>query len=267
MAALAVAVATLAVPGALRGPDAMNGSAQGTALVMLLVGLPAYVVSAIWARAGSYCAEVVLTGVTAYLLYNAVMFAFATPVNRFFLLYVALLGLALFALVHEVLEVWHRADRVRALPPHWVAGYVLAVAALNALAWLAQVVPATLGDSPGSLLDGTGLTTNPVYVQDLAFWLPAMAWLGIGMWRGHGPRAALATAGLVMWVVEAIGVAADQWWAHAADPTSPVASAAAVPLFLAVAVIGAVPALVALRAIGGPHLTRSAVSRPARPSH
>ncbi|MCB0895860.1 MAG: hypothetical protein H6529_05900 [Nocardioides sp.] len=245
--ALAVAVATLLAPDVLRGPEAMDGSAQGTALVLLVVGIPTYAVSAVWTRAGSFGAELVLTGVTAYLLYNAVMFVFATPFNRLFLLYVAMLGLALATLVHEVLEVWRRADRSMAVPPRWVAVYVLVVVALNALAWLARVVPAVLGDDPASLLDGTGVATNPVYVQDLAFWLPVMAWLGIGTWQGHAPRAALATAGIVMWVLESVGVAVDQWWAHAADPASPVASSAAVPLFLAVAAVALVPAVVSVR--------------------
>ncbi|WP_395659858.1 hypothetical protein [Nocardioides sp.] len=245
--ALAVAVATLAAPGLLRGPDAMDGSAQGTALVMLLVGLPTYAASAVWTRAGSFAGELVLTGVTAYLLYNAVMFVFAAPFNRLFLLYVAMLGLAIAALAHEVLEVWRRADRDMEVPPRWVAGYVLVVVALNALVWLGGVVPAVLGDDPGAVLEGTGVATNPVYVQDLAFWLPVMAWLGIGAWQGHRPRAALVAAGLVMWVVEAVGVAVDQWWAHAADPSSPVASAGAVPLFLAVAVVATVPTAVSLR--------------------
>ena len=46
---------------------------------------------------------------------------------------------------------------------------------------------------------------------------------------------------LVMYFIEGLGVAADQWYGSAADPTSSVASAAAVPMFLVLAVIGLVP--------------------------
>lgn len=247
--ALAVAVVTLAAPELLLGPDAMNGSARGTALVMLVVALPAYAVAVIRTRAGSFPAELVLTGITAYLLYNAVMFVFATPFNRLFLLYVAMLGLAIVALVTEALETWRRADAEMQVPPRWVVGYALVVVALNVLVWLAAIVPAVLGDDPQEVLDGTGVATNPVYVQDLAFWLPVLAWLALGAWRGHRPRAALLTAGLVMWVIEGLGVAVDQWWAHHADPSSPVASAAAVPLFLVIAAGALLPAVSALRRI------------------
>lgn len=44
-----------------------------------------------------------------------------------------------------------------------------------------------------------------------------------------------------MYFIEGLGVAADQWYGSAADPTSSVASAGAVPMFLVLAVIGLVP--------------------------
>jgi len=44
-----------------------------------------------------------------------------------------------------------------------------------------------------------------------------------------------------MYEIEAIGVAVDQWMGHAADPASTVASAAAVPMFATVFVIGLIP--------------------------
>jgi hypothetical protein len=55
-------------------------------------------------------------------------------------------------------------------------------------------------------------------------------------------------------VLEGVGVASDQWFGAAADPGTPFASTAAVPLFLGVAAIGAIPLLVYLRHLGAaPH--------------
>ena len=87
------------------------------------------------------------------------------------------------------------------------------------------------------MLAGTGLTTNPVYVQDLAFWLPAFTWVALGMWRGHGPRTALGAVVLSYWALESVSVAVDQWWVHQADPTSAVVSADLVPLFVLVGAV------------------------------
>jgi hypothetical protein len=252
MSALAV-VGTAAtvlslLPGALRGPAVMNGSGRGTALVMLVVGLPLLVTSGIAARRGSLRAELVRTGATAYLLYNAVLLVFGTPFNRLFLLYVVLLGLAVWTLADATVHVWQRTAGPPIAVPRWAAGYLAVVVVLNALAWLARVVPAVATGHPADLLDGTGLPTNPVIAQDLAFWLPVMGWLAIGAWRGDAPRVALAAAGAVFWVVEGLGVAVDQWWGHAADPGSPVVSAAAVPMFLVLAAVGLLPARALLRA-------------------
>jgi hypothetical protein len=83
------AAATFTIPGVLRGPAVMNGSARGTALVILVLALPALLIAMRSAGKGSIRALIVWLGVIAYLSYNAVMFIFATPFNQLFLLYVA----------------------------------------------------------------------------------------------------------------------------------------------------------------------------------
>jgi hypothetical protein len=253
---LVACAATLLVPGSVTGTAVMNGSARGTALVMLLAALPLLALSTRAAAHGSARAGLARAGATAYLLYNAVMFLFATPFNRLFLLYVALLGLAVWSLVEQTQGIWRAAAVGPVRAPRWVAVYIWVVAGLNALAWLSRVVPATVGKDPSEVLDGTGLTTNPVFVQDLAFWLPAMAWLGLGVWRGHAPRIALAASGTIFWVLESLGVGVDQWWGHAADPASPVASAAAVPLFFVLAAASLVPTRRLLRDVDVAPATR-----------
>ncbi len=91
-----------------------------------------------------------------------------------------------------------------------------------------QVVPAVLSGDPPPFLAGTGLPTNPVYVPDLAFWLPLAAAAATWLWRRR-PWGYLVVGGLLtMWVIESVGVAVDQWFGHAADPASTVASAAVV---------------------------------------
>src|SRR6202171_3881249 len=71
--------ATFFTPGVLRGPAVMNGSARGTALVILVLGVPALLIAMGSAAKGSIRALIVWLGVIAYLSSNAVMFIFATP--------------------------------------------------------------------------------------------------------------------------------------------------------------------------------------------
>lgn len=249
VASVLSAAATLLVPDLLTGPPAMNGSAKGTALVILLGGVPTLALAYRRARSGSAAASAVATGAAAYLAYNAVLLVFATPFNRAFLLYEAMLGLAIWTLACLVSEIWWCSRPQVPVPCRRAAGFVLGVVTLNVVAWLAQVVPALLSDHPRSMMSGTGLTTNPVYVQDLAFWLPALTWVAIGMWKGHGPRTVLGAAALAYWVLESIGVAVDQWWGHQADPTSSVVSATVVPLFLVLGAATIWPLLGVLRAV------------------
>ncbi len=238
------AAVTFAVPSVLRGPEVTNGSARGTALVVLLVGVPLTTVGLLRTRAGSDGAVLAWLGGLGYLLYNALMFVFATPMNALFLVYVASLSLVLWSTVAVLVgtDVQRLAGRfTERFPVRGLATYVWVVVALNALAWLGPILRALLDGNPAVMLDGTGMTTNPVYVQDLAGWLPLMTVAAWWLWHRRPWGYLVVGSVLVMWVVEALGIAVDQWYGHRADPTSTVASGALVPAFLVLALIGLVP--------------------------
>ena len=243
---LAISVAaglTFFADGALSGTAAMNGSARGTALVFLIVTTPTIVAGMILAGRGSVRAIVVWLGALFVSVYNAQMFLYATPFNSLFLIYVAVLGLSIWAIV--ALLSCGTVGRVAAsaaatMPVRVIAGYVVVIAVFNALLWLKAIVPAVLSDAPTTVLAGTGLTTNPVFVQDLAIWLP-LAFVGASwLWNRRPWGYAIVGGVLVMWVIESISGAADQWFGSQADPASTVVSAAMVPVFAVLATIGLV---------------------------
>jgi len=229
----------------------MNGSAKGTALVVVTAGVPALAVASRRARGGSLGALAVTVGAAAFLVYNAFLFVFATPFNRAFPLYEAMLGLGIWTLSTLLLGAWRRSGDLRLPPVRWAAGFVLCMVVVNLAAWMSNLIPALVSDDPRSMLDGTGLTTNPVYAQDLAFWLPVSAWVAVGMWRGHGPRVFLGAAALSYWVLESASVAVDQWWGHSADPGSPAVSVGVVPMFVVVGALTCWPLVSVLRTLAG----------------
>jgi hypothetical protein len=239
-AAIATAAGTIWWPGVLTGPPAMNGSARGTALVVLLVAVPLVAATAFPPRRRSVGASAICAGGLAYLTYNGVLFAFATPFNRLFLLYVALLGLSGWTLAVRLRLLVGRADpparRSRA-----VALFVGAVAGANVLLWLSAIVPAVLGERPGVATEGMGVATNPVWVQDLSFWLPAAFVIALGLWRRRSWSRLLGLALLVFWVVEGVSIAVDQVLGVRADPTSSVVLTQLVSGFLVLAAITLVP--------------------------
>jgi hypothetical protein len=255
LAAAGSSLATFLIAGVLRGTAVMNGSARGTSLVVLLIGVPLLVASMLAASRGSARAVLTWLGAAAFLLYNSLMFVFATPFNRLFLLYLAMLSLSAWSIATVLWQADARALAGRfspQVPVRGIAAYVWVVVTLNAAAWLARIVPALAGSGMPAFLRGTGLTTNVVYVQDLALWLPLMAVAAAWLWRRRPRGYMVAVGALVMWVIESVSIAVDQWYGHAADPGSPVASAALIPAFGVLALAGLAPIYYLLRGFASP---------------
>ena len=240
VAAAAIAAAFTIRGAGLSGPLAMQGSARGTALVLLALAVPTVAVSAALAWRGSTRAIICWTGGLAYLLYNAVLLLLLTPFNRYFLLYVALLSTSLWALVAVLRAVDVSLLSASAGPGtrrRTIAGFVLVVVVLNALAWLGQIVPAMTASDPTVALSGTGVMTNAVWIQDLAVWLPAAAAGAIWLWRRATWGVLVVGAMLVYWVLESASIAVDQWFGANADPQSTVVSMSVVPVFATLGVL------------------------------
>jgi len=133
------------------------------------------------------------------------------------------------------------SERLQQLPHRGLAVYIWTVVVLNVLAWMRTIVPALLDNDLTPLTQGSGVATNPIYIQDLGFWLPLMAVTAWWLWRRRTWAIYVSGGWLFYGVLESIGVAVDQWFGHQADPTSPLASIGAIWLMTAMAVIGLVP--------------------------
>jgi len=228
----------------LTGAPVAVGCLRGTALVMLVGGLPVLAAAMLWTAHGSARGLVIWLGALGYLLYQAVMFCFATPVNGLFLIYVAYLGLAVWStvLLLRVTDLaGYRARISPRLPARFIAGFAFAIGVLNAGAWLARIVPALVNGTPVAMVQDTGLLTNPVFVQDLAIWLPLLITAAVATWRRRTWGLLVTGAMLAMFVLESLGIATDQWFGATAAPLSAAASLSMVPAFAVLAVISAVP--------------------------
>lgn len=227
----------------LRGPAVSVGNLQGTALVLLVVTLPVLVASIALVARGVQLALLGWLGAVGSILYQSVLFVFATPFNAFFFLYVAMLSLSVWSLVALApsIEPSQIGTRVRdGAPVRLVAGYLLANAALFLAMWLRATVPAVLSSAPPAFLEGTGMTTGPVQVLDLAFTLPTMALAAALLLRREAWGFVLTGALLVMLAIETASIGVDQWLGSAADPTSPASSASVTPVMAVLTVIGLV---------------------------
>ena len=173
-------------PQIFRDAAVTAGNARGTDLVILVVAIPALVISMALAARGSLRAQIVWLGALGYILYNAVFFAFAVVFNPLFLVYVAALSLALWALVTLLMAVdipRLRAGFSRGLPVRAIALYLIVTTLLFALTWLRDIVPALLSGATPVSLEGTKMLTNPIQVVDLAVGFPLTILAAIWLWR------------------------------------------------------------------------------------
>ena len=106
------------------------------------------------------------------------------------------------------------------------------------LLWLGATIPAVLSGGPPAFLDGTGMTTGPVQILDFAFTLPLMILAAVSLLRRRPWGYVLTGAMLVMLAIETASIGVDQWFGHAADPSSPASSAALTPVFAVLTVVG-----------------------------
>lgn len=260
---LILAVATSAAAAAftawgdrLSGPAAMQGSARGTAYVLLFAAVPTIAVSTILAWRGSVRTVPTAAGGLVYAVYNALLLLFLTPYNPYFLLYVAALSTSVWALVALLRATDRTAIAVPAgsrIATRVVPVFMLVVVAFNALGWLRQIVPSITADDPLTVLAGTGVMTNAAWVQDLAIWLPLAAAGAVWLWRRDPLGPLVAGTMLVYWVLEAVSVAVDQWVGSQADPTSTVVSAQMVPAFGVLAALTLAATVLLLRELDAAH--------------
>lgn len=78
------AALSLLVPSQLTGSTVATGNMRGAALALLVVGLPVFTTAEVRTARGSARALVVALGTLGYLLYQAVLFCFAVPLNNLY---------------------------------------------------------------------------------------------------------------------------------------------------------------------------------------
>ncbi len=184
---LAVAAGSgLLVDGIYLDAPAFAAQAMGQDFLSLVVVLPALVVSALLARRGSARARLVWLGLLVYIVYTYAIAAFDVRFNGLFLVYTALLGCSLYALIGGVATTDMGALRARfgdSTPVRTTSISLAVVAVLFYMLWLSDVVPALIARTVPASVAAVGLPTSPVHVLDMAWILPAMLMAAYWLWH------------------------------------------------------------------------------------
>ena len=130
--------------------DTVSSAAQMQAndLVMLVLGLPLLAISFWMTLRGSLRGRLLLTGTLGFILYTYITMCFGTAYNKFFLVYVAMFSLSLFAFILSMMSFDLKtlpAQFSEKLPRRGIAALLYFAAAFLTLAWLGRIAPTLSG--------------------------------------------------------------------------------------------------------------------------
>jgi hypothetical protein len=189
--AILLAIATtggIFISGLYRDNPYFTAQAVGQDFISLVVVLPTLVATAVLANRGSPHARIIWLGGLIYLVYTYAVAAFEVNFNSFFLVYVAVLGSSLYALIGglvttDFLDI--RKCFTEKTPIQAISIYFVVLAILFYFLWLREIVPALMaGEIPQSIQDN-GTPTNAIHVLDIAWTLPAFVITAISLWHKH----------------------------------------------------------------------------------
>ncbi|MEP6479739.1 MAG: hypothetical protein ABJB03_10130 [Rhodoglobus sp.] len=197
--AAAGGITGLLIPGVIYGRETptLYDSAIAQDLVSVFLLAPVTVVLAVRAMRGSLKSWLCLLGVLAFTVYNYVIYTFSVQFGPLFLVWVAILGLSVFAFVGGLAALNAsplRFDHAAIRTTGWFIG---GTAALFALLWLSEIVPDLVAGRPSTSASAWNVPTNPVHVLDLALFVPGMLASAVLLMRrrqiGYATAAAILT--------------------------------------------------------------------------
>ena len=216
---LVEALGGLLVPDLYRDAPTWAAQARGVNAIDLVVTLPTLVIALLLSARGSRRARVVWLGVLGYVLYNAVIFGFTMAFNQLFLVYVGVLSVSVFGIVALLNDGRIPRGQLTGTARGVVSVYLLALAALFLLTWLAEILPALATHTTPNSIVAARLPTNPVYVLDIGVLLPLFVLAAVGLLRREPGAAGLCGSLLVLNVLLALSIMASTVLQHAVDET------------------------------------------------
>jgi hypothetical protein len=176
----AVSIGGLLFRGLYRDNAFVSTTWLGNDAVTLLLAIPILALAMVFAWRGSLRARLIWMGALDYMLYNYAFYLFGAAFNAFFLVYVALIGLAMFALIFALPNIDAAAIAARfspRTPVRWIGGYFLFVAAGLTIIYLMMSFNFIVTGQLPDIVERSGHPTSIVFALDLTLLAP---WLALG---------------------------------------------------------------------------------------
>jgi hypothetical protein len=203
-------ILSLVFQDAIYGKETDNWAAQSVGQdIANLIAFPLMMAAAFFASRGSVRACLFTIGLLIYSAYTYAIYTFALHFGPLFLMWVAVFGLSIYALIGAFVSI--DAARVkrefaRGAGERFAARLLMGIGCAFGVLWLSEIIPATLTGGTPEALREVGLLTNPVHVLDLGLLLPALVITGRSLRRRRPIAYVLAPALLTATVFLGLGI-------------------------------------------------------------
>jgi hypothetical protein len=155
-------------------------------IVTLVLAIPILILSLILSFRGSDRAKLVWLGSLFYMTYNFGFYLFGASLNRFFLIYVLIFVLSVFALIFGLsrldIQRFHNKFSHK-IPVKPISAYMIIWALLLTVAWVSQTMGYFFtGELPQIMIDSGG-KTNLVAIMDLTLIVPPVLLGAVYLWQ------------------------------------------------------------------------------------
>lgn len=208
----AASIGGLLVDNLYRDNTFVKSAWHGNDLITLLVAVPVLIASLIFSKRGSQRAQLIWLGMLDYMLYNFAFYLFGASFNAFFLLYVALFALSIYAMIFVMIGI--NDKQIGQLfnsrtPVKVIGGYMLFVAIGLSFVYIAQSVLFIANDKIPAIVEKSGHPTSIIFALDLTLLIPALVLGALLVFKRHPWGYILATVtnikGAVYTLVLAVG--------------------------------------------------------------
>jgi len=143
----------------------------GNDIVTLCVVIPIMAGALIFTLRNSLRAQMIWMGTLWYLVYNYIFYMYGAAFNKFFMLYVMIFTLSVYALIIALMKIDKQAlaAKIRPdIPVKWISGFMIFFAVFIGGMWIAMSVSYVFtNEIPPAILQ-TGHTTGVVFATDLS---------------------------------------------------------------------------------------------------
>ena len=143
----------------------------GNDIVTLFIVIPVMIGALFFTLRHSLKAQLIWMGMLWYMVYNYIFYMYGTAFNKFFLLYVLIFTLSIYALILALMKIDLKSLKQKMsskIPVKWISSYMLFFAIMIGGLWIAQSLSFVFTDVVPVGITQTGHLSGVVFATDLS---------------------------------------------------------------------------------------------------